>query len=129
MWVVLVKTAWRMPESSVFTNPYIPVFRLSFFCCFFTQWKWFFGRTNLKIEVTRKQSTPNFPKKRTFLISWHLHVGGKKCSFFGKFGGLCFLVTSILRFAYLPDSAIIANLNSRKEFMKDRGVFGNLSNI
>ena len=28
--------------------------------------------------------------------------GGKKCSFFGKFGVLCFLVTSILRFALLP---------------------------
>ena len=28
--------------------------------------------------------------------------GGKKCSFFGKFGVLCFLVTPILRFAGLP---------------------------
>ena len=27
--------------------------------------------------------------------------GGKKCSFLGKFGVLCFLVTSILRFALL----------------------------
>ena len=29
-------------------------------------------------------------------------LGGKKCSFFGKFGQLCFLVTSVLRFALLP---------------------------
>ena len=28
--------------------------------------------------------------------------GGKKCSFFGKFGMLCFLATSILRFTLLP---------------------------
>ena len=28
--------------------------------------------------------------------------GGKKCSFFGKFGVLCFLVTPVLRFALLP---------------------------
>ena len=28
--------------------------------------------------------------------------GGKKYSFFGKFGVLCFLVTFILRFALLP---------------------------
>ena len=27
---------------------------------------------------------------------------GKKCSFFGKFGGLCVLVTHVLRFALLP---------------------------
>ena len=29
-------------------------------------------------------------------------LGGKKYSFFGKFGQLCFLVTSVLRFALLP---------------------------
>ena len=28
--------------------------------------------------------------------------GGKKCSFFGKFGLLCFLETHLLRFALLP---------------------------
>ena len=28
--------------------------------------------------------------------------GGKKCSFFGKFGALCFIVTPVLRFAHLP---------------------------
>ena len=27
---------------------------------------------------------------------------GKKYSFFGKLGVLCFLITSVLRFAYLP---------------------------
>ena len=30
-------------------------------------------RANLKMEVT-KQSTLNFPKKLTFLTSWHAHV-------------------------------------------------------
>ena len=28
--------------------------------------------------------------------------GGKKCSFFGKFGVLCFLETPVLRFPLLP---------------------------
>ena len=28
---------------------------------------------------------------------------GKECSFFGKFGQLCFLVTSVLQFALLPN--------------------------
>ena len=38
--------------------------------------------------------------------NWESQNGGnkktKKFSFFGKFGILCFLVTSILRFAFLP---------------------------
>ena len=29
-------------------------------------------------------------------------LGGKKCSFFEKFGVLCFLVTPVLKFALLP---------------------------
>ena len=58
---------------------------------------------NLKTEVTRKQSTPNFPENEHFLPPYtytYLHVSGsKKCLFFGKLGVLCFLVTSILRFS------------------------------
>ena len=30
------------------------------------------------MEVTRKQSTPNFPKKWTFLTPWYAHVLGGK---------------------------------------------------
>ena len=51
---------------------------------------------NLKTGVSRKQSTPNFPKNEHFLPPY------KKCSFFGKFGVLCFLQTAVLRFAILP---------------------------
>ena len=58
------------------------------------------------MEVTIIQSTPNFPKNERFLHSdTHTYVcvsGGKKRSFFGKFGVLCLLVTSVLRFALLP---------------------------
>ena len=47
-----------------------------------------------------------FSEKRTFLTpNTHTYVcvlGGKKCSFFGKFGVLCFLDTTVLRFALLP---------------------------
>ena len=63
-------------------------------------------RANLKTGVSRKQSTPNFPKKRTFLTTdMHTDVcvsGDKKCSFFGKLGVLSFLETLVLRFALLP---------------------------
>ena len=59
--------------------------------------------------VSRKQSTPNFPKNEHFLPP-HTHryvcvSGGKKCSFFrkfGKFGVLFFLEKPVLRFALLP---------------------------
>ena len=53
-------------------------------------------RANLNTEI-RKQSLPNFPKNEHFLPpGTHTYVcvsEGKKCSFFGKFGLLCFLVT------------------------------------
>ena len=55
---------------------------------------------------SRKQSTPNFPNIKRFLPpDTHTYVcvsGGKKCSFFGKFGVVCFLETPGLRFALLP---------------------------
>ena len=71
--------------------------------------KYFVGdtakRTNLKTEVIRTQSTPNFPKKEHFLPpDTHRYVcvsGGKKCSFFGKFGVLCVLITSVFNFVFL----------------------------
>ena len=53
-------------------------------------------KANLKTGVLRKQSTPNFPKRRTLLTPWY--AGGKKCSFFGKFGVLRFLETPVFRF-------------------------------
>ena len=58
---------------------------------------------NLKTGVSR-ESSPHFPNTN---ISYHLHTyvcvsGGKKCSFFGNFGVLCFLETPVLRFALLP---------------------------
>ena len=56
-------------------------------------------RANLKTDVSRKQSSSNFPKNRHFLCI----SGGKKCSFFGKLGVRCFLETPVLRFALLPD--------------------------
>ena len=70
---------------------------------------------NLKTGASRKQSTPNFPKNEHFLPSDTPEAcnfikketlvcvsGGKKCSFFGKFGVLCFLETPVFRFALLP---------------------------
>ena len=61
---------------------------------------------NLKTEVTGKQARQIFRKNKHFVPpDTHKYVsvsGSKKCSFFGKFGVLCFLVTSVLRLAYLP---------------------------
>ena len=53
----------------------------------------------------KKKSTPNFPKNKHFLPpDKHTYMcvsRGKKCLFFRKFGGLCFLVIPVLRFALL----------------------------
>ena len=71
---------------------------------FFTPW--YGKRANLKTEVIRIQSMPNFPKNEWFLPpDRHTYVclsGGKNRSFFGKFNVLCILVTSVLRFTLLP---------------------------
>ena len=41
-----------------------------------------------------------FSEKRTFPSPWHAPLRvGKKCTFFGKFDVLCFLVTSVLKLA------------------------------
>ena len=56
--------------------------------------------------VSRKQNTPNFPKNKR----------GKKCSFFGKFGVLCFLATTILRFSLLPYNQLIAFCSRKLRF-------------
>ena len=48
--------------------------------------------SNLKTGVSRKQSTPNFPKNEHLPPDTHTYV----------FGVLCFLETPVLRFALLP---------------------------
>ena len=58
--------------------------------------KWFYNFVGgNKTEVTRKQSIPNFPKNKQFLPpetpTYVCISGNKKCSFFRKFGELCFL--------------------------------------
>ena len=54
----------------------------------------------------KKTKHGKFSEKRTFLTPdryKYVRVsGGMKCSFFGKFGVLCFLETPVLRFALLP---------------------------
>ena len=55
--------------------------------------RWWYGkRTNLKAEVMRNQSKPNFPKRKV--------SGGKKFSFFGKFVVLFFLLPPFWNFPY-----------------------------
>ena len=54
----------------------------------------------------KKTKHAKFSEKRVFLTPdtfTYLYVSrGKKRSFFGKFGVLCFLVTTVLRFALSP---------------------------
>ena len=54
----------------------------------------------------KKINHVKFSEKRVFLTPWyaqvHVRIRGKKCSFFGKFGVLYFLVTPVLRFTLLP---------------------------
>ena len=80
-------------------------------------------KANLKTEVYKKTKHTRFLKKCTFFTTWYAHElfykivnstvsffakklacvsGGKKCSFFGKFGVLSFLVSFVLRFALWP---------------------------
>ena len=53
-----------------------------------------------------KAKHAEFSEKRTFRTCAYQGDGGggggKKCLFFGKFGVVCFLVISVLRFALLP---------------------------
>ena len=60
----------------------------------------------LKTGVSRKQSTPNFPKNEDFLppdtYTYVCVSRSKRCSFCETFGVLCFLETPVLRFALLP---------------------------
>ena len=68
--------------------------------------RWSGEKTNVKTEVTRRQSNLIFLKSKYPLPpDTHTYVcvsRSKKCSFFWKFEVLCFLVTSVLRFALLP---------------------------
>ena len=59
-----------------------------------------------QMEVIRKQNKPNVSKNEHFLPpDTHTYLcvlEDKKCLLFKKFGVLCFLVTSVLRFSLLP---------------------------
>ena len=56
--------------------------------------------------------------------------GGKKCSFFGKFGVLCFLETPVLRFALLPYyRRIVQQPNYFKNLLKLTEAPSNTANL
>ena len=57
-------------------------------------------RTSLETPLENK----DLPREFSYIVkSMCVCVsGGKKCSFFGKFGVLCFLVMPVLRFVLLP---------------------------
>ena len=65
----------------------------------------------------KKTKQAKFSEKQHFLPpDTHRYVcvsRSKKCSFFGKFGLLCFLVTPVLRFALLPYCRRIAKRENR----------------
>ena len=66
----------------------------------------------------KKTKYDKFSEKRTYVrVS-----GGKKCSFFGKFGLFCFLETPVLRFAllsyYRRNVACKSESNEQLDFKK-----------
>ena len=74
---------------------------------------WFLYDNGLRLERVKKKrfrkkattkNVASIPVKRVLRKIFHSSclLGVKKCSFFGKFGMLCFLKTSVLRFALLP---------------------------
>ena len=67
----------------------------------------------------KKTKHANFPKTNIFYplirTRTYAYQGGKKCSFFGKLGVLCFLETPVLRFVLLPYYPILS-LRSRESF-------------
>ena len=56
-------------------------------------------RADLKTGVAKKQNAKFSGKTK---ISYTCVSGAKKCSFFKKFGVLCFLLTPVLRIGLLP---------------------------
>ena len=92
------------------------------------QWLvWGGFKHNLKTEVPRKQSVLDIPEDEHFLPP-DTHKtsisGGKKCSFFGKSGILCFLVTSVLRFTLLPYYRQIIRLGDSWQIIMDPQFIG-----
>ena len=66
--------------------------------CWYLRWRFFAKILNGSFK--KNKACHIFRKTN---ISYPLILtGGKKCSFFGKFGVLCFLETPVLRFALLP---------------------------
>ena len=60
-----------------------------------------FWKTNISYPLIAPLPTP--PPCYPVNISYPLILTpGKKCSFYGKFGALCFIETSVLRFALFP---------------------------
>ena len=81
-------------------------------------------RATFKTKVTRKQGMPNFPKKEHFLHP-HMHTyvcasEGKKCSSSENLA-LCFLVTSVLRFAILPYYRCIKTILQVLNYKREQG--------
>ena len=95
-------------------NIFLVIFcQLTKFYCQVAFTSWYIGqfvsnkaKGRISKRVFQKRSTLNVPKNKHFLPhDTHTYVcvsGGKRYSFFGKFGVLCFLETPVLRFALLP---------------------------
>ena len=67
---------------------------------------WLVKHVDWESNEKRSSNIVEFFEKRTSFTPWYAHVPvrirGKKCSFFGKSGVLCFPETPVLRFALLP---------------------------
>ena len=60
------------------------------------------GRISKRLLQGNKPRQFFLKKKKPLFAHARVDIRGKKCSFFGKFAVLCFLVKPFLRFALLP---------------------------
>ena len=73
-------------------------------------------RTSVKVSVLTYATYVNC---RTLMsVDVRVHVRGKKSSFFGKFGVLCLLEKSVLRFAILPYRRQYLLIHKNSVFLK-----------
>ena len=74
------------------------------------------------ITIKEKQIVEPFQE----ILGKYANSGGKKCSFFRKFGVLCILETPVLRFALLPYYRRIGELSNSYDYFLRLLVFSDL---
>ena len=123
---------WPNKKSISLFFRYLPICQVHYFL-----WEYCYQKTvqchNISSVIRQEDESQNQNNKKTkhvkcfekqvFLTFDTLIMGGvgDKCLFFGKFGGLCFLVTSVLRFALSPYYWRFKTKSDQKNFQRSGG--------